>query len=45
MLQVAVTILASFSTGAVLTLVLPCVVLLAVVGWYTWLWLRGAGER
>lgn len=45
MVHVALTILASFSTGAVLTLVLPLAVLLAVMAWYTWLWRRGAGER
>jgi hypothetical protein len=45
MVQAAVRILASFSTGSVLTLVLPAVVLLAVVAWYVWLWHRGAGER
>ena len=41
----ATAILASFSTGSVLTLVLPLAVLLVVVAWYVWLWSRGAGER
>jgi hypothetical protein len=41
----ATVILASFSTGSVLTLVLPLAVLLVVVAWYVWLWSRGAGER
>ncbi len=41
-----VTVLASgFQTGAVLTLVLPAVVLIAVVVWYVALWHRGMGER
>jgi hypothetical protein len=39
------TILASFKAGAVLTLVLPLAVLLAVGTWYTWIWWRGAGGR
>ena len=38
-------VLASFSGGSVLTLVLPLGVLIAVVLWYVWLWSRGAGER
>jgi hypothetical protein len=41
----AAAILASFSTGSALTLALPLAVLLVVVGWYVWLWSRGAGER
>ncbi|MGH2878924.1 MAG: hypothetical protein ACRDK4_04860 [Solirubrobacteraceae bacterium] len=41
----ATAILASFSTGSVLTLVLPLAVLVIVVAWYVWLWSRGAGER
>jgi hypothetical protein len=45
MLLSATAILASFSTGSVLTLVLPLAVLLVVVAWYVWLWSRGAGER
>ncbi|HEX3692448.1 MAG TPA: hypothetical protein VHU13_03805 [Solirubrobacteraceae bacterium] len=45
MTPTATAILASFSAGAVLTLVLPLAVLLAVVAWYTWIWRRGAGER
>jgi hypothetical protein len=41
-----VTVLASgFQTGAVLTLVLPLVVLVAVLIWYVTLWRRGMGER
>jgi hypothetical protein len=40
-----ITVLASFSGGSVLTLVLPLGVLIAVVLWYVWLWSRGAGER
>jgi hypothetical protein len=38
-------IAAHFFTGAVLTLVLPLVVLVVVVGWYTVLARRGFGER
>jgi hypothetical protein len=34
-----------FLTGAVLSLVLPLVVLIAVVTWYTVLARRGFGER
>jgi hypothetical protein len=41
----AAVILASFSTGSVLTLVLPLAVLVVVLAWYVWLWSRGAGER
>lgn len=41
-----VTVLASgFETGAVLTLVLPAGVLIAVLVWYVSLWRRGMGER
>ncbi len=41
-----VTVLASgFQTGAVLTLALPALVLVAVVVWYVVLWRRGTGER
>lgn len=41
-----VTVLASgFETGAVLTLVLPLAVLIAVLIWYVALWHRGMGER
>ena len=41
-----VTVLASgFQTGAVLTLALPALVLVAVVVWYVTLWRRGMGER
>lgn len=41
-----VTVLASgFQTGAVLTLVLPVGVLIAVAVWYVRLWRRGMGER
>ncbi len=43
--QAALPVLASFSGGSVLTLVLPLGVLIAVVVWYVWLWRRGAGER
>jgi hypothetical protein len=32
-------------TGAILTLVLPLAVLIAVVVWYVAIWLRDAGER
>ncbi|HEY8303219.1 MAG TPA: hypothetical protein VIG42_01395 [Solirubrobacteraceae bacterium] len=39
------SVLASFSAGSVLTLVLPLGVLIAVAVWYVWLWRRGAGER
>jgi hypothetical protein len=41
----ATPILASFSGGSVLTLVLPLGVLIVVLVWYVWLWRRGAGER
>lgn len=41
----AMTVMASFHAGSVLTLVLPLAVLIAVVAWYVWLWSRGAGER
>jgi hypothetical protein len=41
-----VTVLASgFETAAVLTLVLPAAVLVAVAIWYVVLWRRGTGER
>ncbi len=41
-----VTVLASaFETAAVLTLVLPVAVLVAVAIWYVTLWRRGMGER
>ncbi len=43
--QTAISVLASFSGGSILTLVLPLGVLIAVVVWYVWLWRRGAGER
>jgi hypothetical protein len=43
--QTAIPVLASFSGGSVLTLVLPLGVLIAVVAWYVWLWRHGAGER
>jgi ABC-type transporter Mla subunit MlaD len=43
--QTAIPVLASFSGGSILTLVLPLGVLVAVVVWYVWLWRRGAGER
>lgn len=36
----AIALLASVATAEVLTLVLPLAVLLAVVAWYTWIWLR-----
>jgi hypothetical protein len=42
--QMAISVLASFSGGSILTLVLPLGVLIAVVVWYVWLWRRGAGE-
>ncbi|MGA9284755.1 MAG: hypothetical protein WBV85_04870 [Solirubrobacteraceae bacterium] len=45
MSSAAMTIMASFHAGSVLTLVLPLAVLIAVVAWYGWLWSRGAGER
>jgi hypothetical protein len=41
----AIPVLASFSGGSILTLVLPLGVLIAVVVWYVWLWRHGAGER
>lgn len=41
----AITVMASFHTGSVLTIVLPLAVLIAVVAWYVWLFSRGAGER
>lgn len=41
----AIPLLASFSGGSTLTLVLPLGVLIAVVVWYVWLWRHGAGER
>ena len=41
----AITVMASFHNGSVLTLVLPLAVLIAVLAWYVWLWSRGAGER
>ncbi len=41
----AVPVLASFTGGSILTLVLPLGVLIAVVVWYVWLWHHGAGER
>jgi len=34
-----------FLTGAILSLVLPLGILIAVVIWYLFLWRRGAGER
>jgi hypothetical protein len=41
-----IAVLASgFQTGAVLTLVLPLGVLIAVAVWYVVLWRRGSGER
>jgi hypothetical protein len=40
MTPTATAILASFSTGSVLSLVLPAAVLIAVVVWYVWLWRR-----
>jgi hypothetical protein len=43
--QVAIPVLASSSGGSVLTMVLPLGVLIAVIVWYVWLWLHGAGER
>lgn len=45
MSQAATPVLASFSGGSVLTLVLPLGVLIAIVIWYVWLWSHGAGER
>jgi len=45
MFSTATAILASFSTGAVLTLVLPLAAVVMAVAWYTWLWMRGAGQR
>lgn len=39
-----ITVMASFHAGAILTLVLPLAVLIAVVAWYVWLWRHGAGE-
>jgi hypothetical protein len=41
----ALPILASFTGGSILTLVLPLGVLIAVIVWYVWLWRHGAGER
>jgi len=41
----AIAILASVTTAEVLTLVVPLGVLIVAVAWYTWLWMRGAGER
>ncbi len=43
--QAAIPVLASFSGGSILTLVLPLGVLIVVIVWYVWLWRRGAGER
>ena len=39
-----VPIASSFTTGAVLTLVIPLAVLIAVAIWYVVLWHRGSGE-
>ncbi|MGA7704583.1 MAG: hypothetical protein WB998_06765 [Solirubrobacteraceae bacterium] len=41
----AITVMASFHAGSILTIVLPLAVLIAVIAWYVWLWSRGAGER
>ncbi|HEY2630908.1 MAG TPA: hypothetical protein VGI26_00850 [Solirubrobacteraceae bacterium] len=41
----AISPLASFKVGSVLTLVIPLGVLIAVAVWYVVLWRRGAGER
>ena len=41
----AIVIASGFQTGAVLTLVLPLGVLIAVTIWYVVLWRRGTGER
>ncbi len=40
-----IPIAAHFLTGAVLTLVLPLAVLIAVVVWYCVLWQRDSSER
>jgi hypothetical protein len=45
MICAAITVMASFHAGSILTLVLPLAVLIAVVAWYVWLFSRGAGER
>ncbi len=43
--KIAIPIAAHFLTGAILTLVIPLAVLIAVVVWYVLLWRRGMGER
>jgi hypothetical protein len=45
MTGIATILASSFETAAVLTLVLPLGVLLAVAIWYVVLWRRGMGER
>jgi hypothetical protein len=45
MTDIAAILASGFQTGAVLTLVLPLGVLVAVVVWYLVLWRRGMGER
>ena len=43
--SIALPLASSFQTGAILTLVLPLGVLIAVTVWYVILWRRGMGER
>ena len=43
--MLATLLLATFTAGAILTLVLPLGVLIAVGVWYFVLWRRGMGER
>jgi hypothetical protein len=45
MTDLPVPIASGVQTGAVLTLVLPVSVLIAVAVWYVVLWRRGTGER
>lgn len=39
-----IAVLASVTAAEILTLALPIAVVIAAVAWYTWLWMRGAGE-
>ncbi|HEX7609672.1 MAG TPA: hypothetical protein VF380_03280 [Solirubrobacteraceae bacterium] len=43
--SIALPLASSFQTGAILTLVLPLGVLIAVAIWYVVLWRNGTGER
>ena len=45
MTGIAAILASGFQTGAVLTLVLPLGVLIAVAIWFGVLWRRGMGER